>query len=337
MSTEIKQEETKESNTKDSSTKAGSTKTSSTRAGNTKGSNTKESNTQNKTATDKASKKQDKEKQLIIYKSLTIILMIILLVFMGRWLYGKYIEYRSNKMYEQMTNDVNSNTNLPDDGSKISAGTEEETESQTVSDTQQPAEDSDAADAPAKNIDWNALHQTNSDIYAWIYIPDTKIDYPILQSADEDSYYLTHNLDGSKGYPGCIYTEKVNYKDFFDFNTIIYGHNMKNGAMFSTLHNFEEQDFFENNKYVYIYTEDETFVYEIYAAYTTDDSHILNTNDFTQEIGRESYLEKSKTKAELDGYLRKDVDVNTDSKIITLSTCTQKSDQRYLVQAVRLN
>ena len=116
MSTEIKQEETKESNTKESSTKAGSTKTSSTRAGNTKGNSAKESNTQNKTATDKAYKKQDKEKQLIIYKSLTIILMLIVLVFMGRWLYGKYIEYRSNKMYEQMTNDVNSNTHLPDDG-----------------------------------------------------------------------------------------------------------------------------------------------------------------------------------------------------------------------------
>lgn len=76
-------------------------------------------------------------------------------------------------------------------------------------------------------IDFASLKETNPDIYAWIEIPDTNVNYPIVQSADDDSYYLNHTIDGQEGYPGSIYTEKVNAKDFSDFNTVIYGHDMK--------------------------------------------------------------------------------------------------------------
>ena len=72
---------------------------------------------------------------------------------------------------------------------------------------------------PGKVIDWEALREENEDIYAWIYIPNTNIDYPILQHPTDDMYYLEHNLDGSSGLPGCIYTEKINAKNFTDQNT----------------------------------------------------------------------------------------------------------------------
>ena len=91
---------------------------------------------------------------------------------------------------------------------------------------------------PEKEVDFADLQEnTNGDIYAWIHIPDTKIDYPVLQHPTDNSYYLNHNLDGSRGYPGCIYTEDYNKKDFTDPNTVLYGHNMKNGTMFAGLHN----------------------------------------------------------------------------------------------------
>ena len=81
------------------------------------------------------------------------------------------------------------------------------------------------------SIDFEALQQQNADIYAWIRIPETQIDYPILQHPSDDAYYLNHTVEGTEGLPGSIYTEKVNSKDFTDFNTVIYGHNMKNGTM----------------------------------------------------------------------------------------------------------
>ena len=100
---------------------------------------------------------------------------------------------------------------------------------------------------PEKNIDWAELKSENPDIYAWIYIPGTNVDYPILQHPDEKSYYLDHNIDGSEGYPGCIYTQNVNSKDWMDPNTVIYGHNMNDGSMFHDLHKFEDNAFFDEN------------------------------------------------------------------------------------------
>lgn len=82
---------------------------------------------------------------------------------------------------------------------------------------------------PEKDIDFAALKEENSDVYAWIYVPGTNVDYPVLQHPTDDAYYLEHNMDGSKGLPGCIYSESVNTKDFTDPNTVLYGHNMKNG------------------------------------------------------------------------------------------------------------
>ena len=93
-------------------------------------------------------------------------------------------------------------------------------------------------------IDFDALWETNKDVYAWITIPGTVIDYPILQHETDDSYYLNYTIDGVEGYPGCIYTERVNSKEFTDNNTVIYGHNMRNGTMFTDLHKFRDADFF---------------------------------------------------------------------------------------------
>lgn len=63
-------------------------------------------------------------------------------------------------------------------------------------------------------VDFESLRQSNADIYAWIEIPETNINYPIVQKADDDSYYLNHTIEGKEGYPGAIYTESLNAKDF---------------------------------------------------------------------------------------------------------------------------
>lgn len=192
---------------------------------------------------------------------------------------------------------------------------------------------------PNKTVDFADLQEnTNADIYAWIYIPESKIDYPIVQHPTDNGYYLNYNLDGSKGYPGCIYTENYNSKDFTDPNTVVYGHNMKNGTMFAGLHNFEDVGYFEANPYVYIYTPDELLVYEIFAAYEYDDSHILYNYDFTNETVYQNYLDEVVGICSASYNIREDVKVTTEDKIITLSTCiANKPDMRYLVQGVLIN
>lgn len=192
---------------------------------------------------------------------------------------------------------------------------------------------------PQKEIDWGQLFAENDDIYAWIYIPGTNVDYPILQHDKEDNYYVDHNIDGSAGYPGCI-TTQVSYssKDFMDFNTVIYGHNMKDGSMFHTLHDYEEEDFFAENKFVYIYLPDgKAYAYEIFAAYTYTNELIPYKYDFSQEAECQRYLED--VFAMDNGFFRDGMQVTTANHMITLSTCTIPSNdkKRYLVQAVLIN
>lgn len=192
---------------------------------------------------------------------------------------------------------------------------------------------------PEKKIDFADLQENvNPDIYAWIYIPDTQIDYPVLQHATDNYYYLEYNLDGSKGYPGCIYTEDYNEKDFSDPNTVIYGHNMKNGTMFAGLHKFEDSEYFEEHPYVYIYTEDKLYVYEIFAAHESGNEHILYNNDFSDDYVFLKYLSEIVTGRTMNCNIREDYSPAATDRIITLSTCVaNKPDRRYLVQGVLLN
>ena len=273
----------------------------------------------------------NKKKSGDIYKIICIILLIILIGIVAVWGYRIIVENRANSKYEEIQNTVNSAAKQAEtEAVIIETETEEETETETE-------EVQNAFDIPEKNLDWASLYAENKDIYAWIYIPGTQVDYPVLQSTSDDTYYLNHNIDGSYGKPGCIYTEKINSKDFTNYNTALYGHNMKNGEMFGCLHDYEDKTFFDENPYVYVYTEEKTYVYEIFAAYTATNAHILNTNDFSTQEGFADYLDNVVYNKALTGNFRNDTRVTSDNRIITLSTCTSNSSKRWLVQAVLVN
>lgn len=192
---------------------------------------------------------------------------------------------------------------------------------------------------PDREIDFAALREeANPDIYAWICIPGTRIDYPVLQHPTDNSHYLSHNLDGSEGYPGCIYTESYNAKDFSDFNTALYGHNMKDGSMFAGLHRFEDAAFFEGHPYIYVYTPERLLAYEVWAAYEFSDAHLLLAYDTETERGIERYLEDAASVRSMGRNVREGLSPGAGSHIITLSTCVGgKPNSRYLVQGVLLN
>ena len=184
-------------------------------------------------------------------------------------------------------------------------------------------------------IDFASLQAQNPDVYAWITVPGTDIDYPILQSASDNSYYLTHTIDGTESPEGSIFTENYNSKDFEDPNTVIYGHNMKNGSMFQNLHNYQDRDFFDNNRDVMIYTPDAIRHYKIFAAYLYDNRHILESFDFSDPWVYKQYLNRIFSIRDMNSFIDTDTEVGVEDKIITLSTCYgTQHDVRYLVQAV---
>ena len=184
-------------------------------------------------------------------------------------------------------------------------------------------------------VDFDGMWKVNPDVYAWITIPGTVIDYPILQHATDNSYYLNYNIDGSYGRPGCIYTENTNSKEFTDNNTIIYGHNMRNGSMFADLHKFEDATFFEEHKEVIIYTPEKELKYTVFAAYVYDDRHLMYSFNFADEQVFANYLNDIQNMRSMNAFIREDITVTADDNIITLSTCMAKQpSNRYLVQAV---
>ena len=211
-----------------------------------------------------------------------------------------------------------------------------------VASQETPAESAEVT-APAsispedRVIDFATLQaKKNAHIYAWINVPGTNIDYPVLRHPTDDGYYLYHNLNGSSGYPGCIYTENYNSKDWTDPVTVLYGHDMRStGTMFHQLHKFEKQNFFDTYEYIYIYTPEKTLKYQIFAAYVHSNEHLLGNHNFSNQEEFDSFFNVVKSSAGGVNHVRDGVSVTSDSKVITLSTCIKnKPNNRYLIFGV---
>lgn len=189
-------------------------------------------------------------------------------------------------------------------------------------------------EVPEKEIDFAGLREENPHVYAWITIPGTGIDGPVLQHPEELDYYLSHNIDGSSGKPGCIYSQLLNSQDWTDRHTVLYGHNEQKGTVFGPLHNYEDPEFFAEKPYIYVYTEEQVLVYRIFAAHESSDAHLLLTVDSSQE-GWQEYLESIFQPIGINDNFDRDVELGPDSRVLTLSTCiTGRWSRRWLVQAV---
>lgn len=190
---------------------------------------------------------------------------------------------------------------------------------------------------PELDLDWEELYETNEDIYSWLYIPDTQINYPVLQHETETDYYLTHNLDHSSGRPGCIYTQLLNKKDYSDYNTILYGHNMRNGTMFRDLHLYSDREFFDENRYIYVYTPEKVLVYEIYGVCEVSDTHLMYKYNFITGEGVSAFLEDIEATRSMTKQIAEEMEVAEDARLLTLSTCIDsKPNDRWVVVGVLL-
>lgn len=203
--------------------------------------------------------------------------------------------------------------------------------------TETPAVEEETKDPIQIPIDFQTLKEKNPDVYAWIRIPGTDIDYPILQRVGDNSYYLDHTLEGKEKPEGAIFTEDYNSQDFSDANTVIYGHNMKNGSMFRQLHKYQDRKFMKEHPEVVIYQPDKILHYQIFAAYVYDNRHLLQSFDFEDREVYKNYLQSIQEKKDMGSSIDSSIELTGEDSIITLSTCNGNDEQRYLVQAVLLS
>lgn len=256
--------------------------------------------------------KEKKEK-----KKLNIPFLICLIVLIGAVAFGIVYKVRQNQkesVYEDLAAEV------------MISETEEEEEDLSVE------EEEETVSIP---IDFETLWETNEDIYAWIHIEGTVIDYPIVQSADDDKYYLYRTVDGEEGLPGSIYTKATyNGTDFTDNVTVIYGHNMRDDSMFGSLSEYQDEDYREEHSEIIIYTPEHILTYEIVCAVTYDNRLISYAFDLDNALGYAEFLDSLQYEHYIPSWTADPFDVSTDDRMIILSTCNGNSDQRYLIGAV---
>ena len=118
------------------------------------------------------------------------------------------------------------------------------------------------------SIDFAALRETNDDVQAWLFNPETIINYPVVQANDND-YYLYRALDHSSNSSGTMFIDSRCASDFSSNHTLIYGHNMKNGTMLSTITNYWKQEYYEQHPFMYINTPTQNYRIDLFSGYVT--------------------------------------------------------------------
>ena len=175
-----------------------------------------------------------------------------------------------------------------------------------------------------------ACREQNAHVIALLNVPGAGICYPILQHPTEKDYYLNITIDGDEGYPGSIYTNPIEGKDFATFNTVIYGHNMRDGSYFGSLRNYRDPDFLAAHREIDIYTDARKYAYRIFAIVDYDNRYITACYHDENEGERAAFLQSL---LDFGAEFAEDVEVDTDSRIITLSTCVGDETRRLLIVA----
>ena len=180
-------------------------------------------------------------------------------------------------------------------------------------------------------VDFEALRETSPDIIGWLALPDTAINYPVTQ-ADDNEYYLHHLYDGTYNKTGCLFADYENQENFSDRNTIIYGHNMRDGSMFATLNEYDEQSYYDGHPQMYLVTPDGGYVVEIFTAFVAKPSESGSDTSpwrlsFKDDGAYTTWLSEMAGRS----VIETDVTVTSSDKVLTLSTCTPGGASRFIV------
>ena len=181
------------------------------------------------------------------------------------------------------------------------------------------------------SVDFEILQENGPDIIAWLTLPDTAVNYPVTQAEDND-YYLRHLYDGTYNKAGCLFADYENKKDFSDRNTIIYGHNMRDGSMFASLNEYKEQSYYDSHPQMYLVTPDGGYLCDIFAAFEAKPKESgSDTSPWRMEWKDDGAYTTWLSAMADRSVVETDVTVTSSDKVLTLSTCTPGGASRFIV------
>ena len=168
-----------------------------------------------------------------------------------------------------------------------------------------------------EDMDLDILRSVNGDVVGWIVIPGTKVNYPVLQKNDND-YYLTRTWKGESSSVGSIFVDYRNTPGFGDDNTLIYGHNMRNGSMFGGLKYYINDGHWEAHPSIYLVDDAGVHRYDIYAVYEARVDAVTYEMNFADDQAKTDFIHYGIRRSVVDT----DIVPAAEDRIITLSTCT---------------
>lgn len=251
-------------------------------------------------------------KGIIIFRILSIIIIAFCLYRLFNW-------YQENQKNHELISNLKTQITLPE----VQNSDLENTESSDAStETSEPI--------PENNIDFSNLINLNPDTVAWVKVNNTDIDFPVVKT-DNNDFYVKHNFDKKYNSAGWIFADYRNKFDGTDKNIIIYGHNRRDGSMFSTLNNALEESWYANleNQVVNLYTPSGILNYQIFSIYKIKESLFKNTTSFEDDQTFQNYLDTI-TKNSIYNF---NVPVNSSDNILTLYTCANNNKYRIIVHA----
>lgn len=183
-------------------------------------------------------------------------------------------------------------------------------------------------------IDFAALKQVNSETVAFLKVNGTEIEYPIVKTRNND-FYLKHSFDKTYNAAGWIFADYRNKLNGSDKNIVIYGHNRKNGTMFSSLRNILKKEWYNNpeNLKIQLITENEELIYEIFSIYQIEKETYYLQTDFNNEEEYSSFIKTLKNRSIKDF----GVELTSENQILTLSTCANDNNYRVVLHAKKIS
>ena len=247
-------------------------------------------------------KKQKSKKNTILFWIVCLILVGIL-IFSGIKIYKWYKENNNNnKIIEKVSEAVIIKDDEPEENNKYV-------------------------------IDFEALKKQNSETVAWLKVNNTKIEYPVVKTKNND-YYLTHSFDKSENSAGWIFADYKNKFDGKDKNIVVYGHNRRDGSMFGSLKNILSSKWYndEENQNVIFNINGQNYTYRVFSVYQIEKEDYYIKTNFSSNNEYEKFLNTIKKRSVKDFK----EDVSKDDTILTLSTCANNNMYRVVLHAKRI-
>ena len=263
------------------------------------------------------------KKKLRFRKWVIVVFLLIFLVIFVFSAYQIYAWYSDNKKVDNLSDDVLKNTKVKE--KKDNDNTE----------NINPPEDAsndywDYIKMNLLEVDFNELLKKNPDTVGWIEVKGTNINYPIVQTTD-NSYYLNHAFDGSKNEAGWVFMDYRNDPVNFNQNTILYAHSRLTGSMFGSLKNILNSSWYSNkeNHIIRLSTPTENTMWQVFSVYTIPKESYYITPNFNSNEAYQEFLNTMKSRSEVEF----SAEVNTNDKILTLSTCKDNFGNRVVMHA----